>query len=695
MADETESNAAGSTTQIAMVPPCRLIVRATAGARVIGKQGASVKAIRAMAGAHSVRVLQDELPEALKRRQECIVMISCGEEGTLRQAVSMVLDRVFDRSGLPDTADRDRERPHVLDMIVPERAGGGIVGQGGERIRAIIEELGCEVQVSREPLAGIAGHKRVKLLARDRKPIEAALWRLQSTLKELVGSEVLRPEHFELREALPSEEEAAMRQAKAEAAAAGRGEVPLRILLAQGEAATVVGKLGANVARLRDLALVSIDDAMAPLDCTERICSAQMASLAQRLRVLRLVLGDLATRNAAIAREEAGYEEPSAERSERSERSERQGEGLRPVKARLLFPAERWPELEPVLKAEQSSFPEVQLEAQAAADGFHLCVVSMEGPEEAVALSGWRLHRCLEPWEVAEPPPRVQLEEEEDDRPKGKAKGKGKGAPAVSELTAVSSPHFGRLEEAREARPRFEPNLEPRAPAAPAPAPAATPVTSAEPAREAPPAAVPLMVALPDQQTARWMASEASGIARKTGVKLSSADSFPILEIRGSPDNAAAACYFVQLQLWMSTLRANLVFASWQRLEGEKMIQDDSIKVTSTSSIAKPAKLHVSSPNGQQNCGGEYVLMAGESANSNPLWQQMGGKYWLYSGTNGLWILGGNGAKKKGFECSLGVIYSATPHGGQMPHQVPGIWNRLQGQEFVEDDKIRVSEGPA
>eukprot|EP00438_Fugacium_kawagutii_P012327 Skav221958 [mRNA] locus=scaffold195:669075:671080:- [translate_table: standard] len=56
----------------------------------------------------------------------------------------MVLDRIFDRSGLPDRADRDRERPHVLDIIVPERAGGGIVGQGGERIRGIIEELGCE-----------------------------------------------------------------------------------------------------------------------------------------------------------------------------------------------------------------------------------------------------------------------------------------------------------------------------------------------------------------------------------------------------------------------------------------------------------------------------------------------------------------------------------------------------------------------
>lgn len=58
-------------------------------------------------------------------------MVSCGEESTLRQAVSMVLDRVFDRSGLPDRADRDRERPHVLDMIVPERAGAaaGIVDE--------------------------------------------------------------------------------------------------------------------------------------------------------------------------------------------------------------------------------------------------------------------------------------------------------------------------------------------------------------------------------------------------------------------------------------------------------------------------------------------------------------------------------------------------------------------------------------
>ena len=49
-----------------------------------------------------------------------------------------------------------------MDTVITPRfptcvvAGGGSVGQGGERIRAIIE-----VQVSREPRAGIAGHKRV------------------------------------------------------------------------------------------------------------------------------------------------------------------------------------------------------------------------------------------------------------------------------------------------------------------------------------------------------------------------------------------------------------------------------------------------------------------------------------------------------------------------------------------------------
>lgn len=32
---------------------------------------------------------------------------------------------------------------------------------------------------------------------------------------------------------------------------------------------------------------------------------------------------------------------------------------------------------------------------------------------------------------------------------------------------------------------------------------------------------------------------------------------------------------------------------------------------------------------------GEYLLVMGESANSNPLWKQTAGKFWLYSGLGG------------------------------------------------------------
>ena len=55
--------------------------------------------------------------------------------------------------------------------------------------------------------------------------------------------------------------------------------------------------------------------------------------------------------------------------------------------------------------------------------------ITLEGPEEAVALCGWRLHRALEPWEIAEPPPRQteRPEEDGDERPKGRGKGKAKG----------------------------------------------------------------------------------------------------------------------------------------------------------------------------------------------------------------------------------------------------------------------------
>eukprot|EP00933_Yihiella_yeosuensis_P018678 TRINITY_DN15257_c0_g1_i1.p1 TRINITY_DN15257_c0_g1~~TRINITY_DN15257_c0_g1_i1.p1 ORF type:complete len:561 (-),score=97.48 TRINITY_DN15257_c0_g1_i1:121-1731(-) len=127
----------------------------------------------------------------------------------------------------------------------------------------------------------------------------------------------------------------------------------------------------------------------------------------------------------------------------------------------------------------------------------------------------------------------------------------------------------------------------------------------------------------------------------------------------------------------------------WSRLNGEKHVEDPDIQVTTF--VTRPAKLHVTTPDGQQDCGGEFGLLAGETANNHPIWKQMGGKYWLYSGTNGMWIIGGNGAKKKHFECSRGVIYSAAMHGGVMPDKVACAWLRLDGEQFIEDKKITVT----
>jgi len=127
----------------------------------------------------------------------------------------------------------------------------------------------------------------------------------------------------------------------------------------------------------------------------------------------------------------------------------------------------------------------------------------------------------------------------------------------------------------------------------------------------------------------------------------------------------------------------------WSRLDVEDLYnKDEAVKVTTV--LHKPAKLHVKSPKGQQRCAGEYVLVTTMTANGQPLWRQMGGKYWLYSGTNGMWIFGSSGAKEKNFECSRGVIYSNTPHGGIMPDKMNSVWLRLEKEAFHEDPEITV-----
>lgn len=469
--------------KISLVPPVRLVVRATAGARVIGKRGESIKAIRAISGVN-VKILQDELPEVLKRREECIVMASSGETGALRTAVTAILDRLFDRSGLPDPADRSRDRPYVLDVIVPERAGGHLVGPGGERVKALQEELGCDIYVQREPLAGIAEQKRVRFLSRERGPLETALWRLHAILAELADSEVLKFEHFELREAVSTEEDRIL-------ATAGAEEVPMKLLLAPGEASAVVGRLGANVMRLRDFAYVTIDNAQAPpFHPAARICSVARASLSDRLRALRLIVGDLSLRALAAA-QEAGEatrgEEPIAI-------------GSRQVCIRLLLPLERTDVLASQLHGATSSKAQtchlawetgvhVGTQEQDLPDGHQLKIVEISGTEDEVAAACWRLHQALEPWEPVEVPPRYvppapTIRTEDERGPKGAGKGAPRGvsptpARARDPLPPRSQPQL----------PAAAPRQEERGDAAGGPAPAGmeSPLSSALPAPQEPP----------------------------------------------------------------------------------------------------------------------------------------------------------------------------------------------------------------
>ena len=58
---------------------------------------------------------------------------------------------------------------------------------------------------------------------------------------------------------------------------------------------------------------------------------------------------------------------------------------------------------------------------------------------------------------------------------------------------------------------------------------------------------------------------------------------------------------------------------------------------------------------------GEYLLVMGESANSNPLWKQTAGKFWLYSGLGGM--PGAIGIRRAQQNSVLRLLLKGTPNG--------------------------------
>eukprot|EP00929_Paragymnodinium_shiwhaense_P076658 TRINITY_DN39446_c0_g1_i4.p1 TRINITY_DN39446_c0_g1~~TRINITY_DN39446_c0_g1_i4.p1 ORF type:complete len:2236 (-),score=608.99 TRINITY_DN39446_c0_g1_i4:800-7507(-) len=69
-------------------------------------------------------------------------------------------------------------------------------------------------------------------------------------------------------------------------------------------------------------------------------------------------------------------------------------------------------------------------------------------------------------------------------------------------------------------------------------------------------------------------------------------------------------------------------------------------------------------------CRGEYWLLVGKFRNGFPLWQRRDGRLWLFSGTDGHWLIGGEDEKQANFECSTGLMRSQESHNGLLPHRV-------------------------
>merc|ERR1719215_215745 len=133
------------------------------------------------------------------------------------------------------------------------------------------------------------------------------------------------------------------------------------------------------------------------------------------------------------------------------------------------------------------------------------------------------------------------------------------------------------------------------------------------------------------------------------------------------------------------------VSGTWWRLGDNGFEEDDGIRICRD--MIRPAALRLISPNGHQRVAGEYLITE-VRANGQPVWRLRGAKTWLYSGSNGSWIIGGSDAKEKNFNCARGVVYSKLPHGGLLPDRVGSLWLRLQDDKFVEDVAISITVKP-
>eukprot|EP00929_Paragymnodinium_shiwhaense_P024586 TRINITY_DN15082_c0_g1_i1.p1 TRINITY_DN15082_c0_g1~~TRINITY_DN15082_c0_g1_i1.p1 ORF type:complete len:615 (+),score=136.44 TRINITY_DN15082_c0_g1_i1:140-1984(+) len=284
--------------------PCRLLLSTTQGAQLKGSdKEEGLRAVRESSGAN-VQLLEGgrRLPAVFKARDECLVVIQADRAQELRAAIGGALRGAFISAPQRASGDVSGDRPRTVEVMIPEVATRHLVGAGGDRIKLLREEAGCEVQMAPGAVAGVAAQRRVRCNGLIPQLTEAVA-RIHEVLVEFAQIGILHARHFELQEvnAAPS---ASSREAAAAAAKVSRvSRIAVRLFVGKDECGWLIGKRGNKIHKLRELALVSTRDAeeeVVQVIGQGSVVEVFGAPLQKELCVLQLIVDDLALMRDAL-----------------------------------------------------------------------------------------------------------------------------------------------------------------------------------------------------------------------------------------------------------------------------------------------------------------------------------------------------------------------------------------------------------
>lgn len=103
-----------------------------------------------------------------------------------------------------------------------------------------------------------------------------------------------------------------------------------------------------------------------------------------------------------------------------------------------------------------------------------------------------------------------------------------------------------------------------------------------------------------------------------------------------------------------------------------------------------PIYLMVRTPNGQTEYAGHYELVRDSRPNDKPMWKKLDAERWIF-GIDDRWCMCTSSTKAEGFTTAKGHIQSFEQSQEVPPNGVTG-WRRHDGNKFVRDDEISVTE---